>query len=177
MQSVVSPPLENLATDVAEYECNNSTVSVNMKRKAPHPPSRGASLKKEDKESATNEAKMKEQQDVQLDNPVMRETSVSADSKHSPDLTGMSKLIRQDSTPSQRRLQHSPISADMVSGRELIDSVREKTGLSYGLSTEAVQTVLLYLTNKLPDVEMTLLPILLSLSKIQVLPWLPTVVC
>jgi hypothetical protein len=167
MQSVVSPPLENLATDVAEYECNNSTVSVNMKRKAPHPPSRGASLKKEDKESATNEAKMKEQQDVQLDNPVMRETSVSADSKHSPDLTGMSKLIRQDSTPSQRRLQHSPISADMVSGRELIDSVREKTGLSYGLSTEAVQTVLLYLTNKLPDVEMTLLPILLSLSKIQ----------
>ncbi len=63
----------------------------------------------------------------QFGDHAVTETSASADSKHSPELASMSNLRRQDSSPSGRRLQHSPISADMVSGRELIDSVREKS--------------------------------------------------
>lgn len=49
--------------------------------------------------------------------------------------------------------------------------------MSFGLSAVAVETVLLYLTNKFPDVERTIYPIVKSLGKIQVLPVIEDVLC
>lgn len=142
VHSVLPPSVEDVTASVDIWESTNeaaSTGSLGAKRRAPPPPERRASLKKETRKLPSKEM----QHEVNLpavqlgdqvtDHPVT-EADMSADTRDSSESTQIDRGNRRELSPSpgassasQRTLLHSPVSSDMFSGRELIDSVREKS--------------------------------------------------
>eukprot|EP00118_Oscarella_pearsei_P015869 m.146815 g.146815 ORF g.146815 m.146815 type:complete len:700 (+) comp38454_c1_seq4:14-2113(+) len=154
-------PLHSVLPPPDGGEDDDAKEATKVKRRAPEPPDRGASLKRKDGRS---EAERPLASAVQKQEEKMESTGRVSSSGDGD------KEVRTAPEPSlsPARQISSPQSADFTLGRQLIDLVRERTALSYDNSAGAIDAVLTFLKAKLPEVAAPLEPIAKSIAVLQV---------